>query len=310
MTASGRSSGRVVDDSTSPLGNGAGSANSGADGRESLAVTASARSGRRRHGGRVREAVASQLSDRHWQILHSLQALPYLTTRQLQRWHYPPSEFTPTSAARTSRQALRRLAGFGLVDHLERRIGGVRAGSSGFVWSLTAQGATLLGEDTRRRWREPSISHLEHSLAIAELVVQVEETTEQGPIHALTVETEPRCWREVPVAQGGLKLLKPDLRLTLTAGELELHWFVEIDRATEHRPALARKCRTYLRAWQAGVEAEHGIFPRVLWVVPDEERAAVLRAVIGQLPGAPAGMFVVCTAAQAITVLQSGGGAA
>lgn len=305
MTASDRSSNRVVDLRASDLANGSNSANKGADGGGLLASNQKARIGRRGLA-----EVKGSLVDRDWAILHSLEQLHFLTTRQVQRLHYPAGVFTPLSAPRSARRDLGRLHDLRLVSHLERRIGGLRAGSASLVWTLDGLGARLLGHGTRRRSHEPSRLHLEHVLDVAELVVQLQEAARNGLVEVLELETEPDCWRIIPTAHGGRLTLKPDLRLGLGVGEQELHWFVELDRGSEHRPVLARKCQAYLTAWRSGREqAEHGVFPRVLWVVPDTARVQVIQSVVHSLPTVPTGMFLTTTPDVALTALLGEGSA-
>ncbi len=60
----------------------------------------------------------------------------------------------------------------------------------------------------------------------------------------------------------GRVLLRPDLAVTLGIGEYEIGYFVEIDRGTEHLPALLRKCHSYEAYYRAGQEqAAHACFP-------------------------------------------------
>ena len=63
--------------------------------------------------------------------------------------------------------------------------------------------------------------------------------------------------------------------------------FIEVDCGTEHAPALLRKADLYQRHFQSGREqAEHDVFPLVLWLVPDAARAAQLeRAFTGARRG-------------------------
>lgn len=89
----------------------------------------------------------------------------------------------------------------GLIDHLARRIGGVRAGSGGLVWYLTHAGERLLRLHEQsvspvRRFFEPSPHFLAHSLAVAEIAVQLTELcrkTHGAELAAL--QPEPECWR-------------------------------------------------------------------------------------------------------------------
>jgi hypothetical protein len=249
--------------------------------------------------------LKSALTDRDWAIVRSLEQLHFLTTRQLERLHCPSDSFTQLSAARTTRRQMIGLHQYGLVERLERRIGGLRAGSASFVYRLSPLGARLLNHPSRRRSREPSLLHLTHVLAVAELVVRLHESARaEAEVEVIEVQGEPDCWRSITAPHGGRLLLKPDLRLTVGVGDRELHWFVEQDNNSEHRPVLTRKCQAYLQAWRDATEqTTSGVFPRVLWVVPDEIRAAVMHSVIGGLKDAPADMFIVATTERAMPVL-------
>jgi hypothetical protein len=140
------------------------------------------------------------------------------------------------------------------------------------------------------------------------LVVLLNEHAREGhgAVELLAVETEPECWRSFVGHHGASVLLKPDLRITLGLGEHELHWFIELDRATEHRAALTRKITAYVAGWRdGGEEARAGVFPRVLWAVPDHERAAVITEVCATTSGVPEGMFLTATTEQAVAVLTA-----
>lgn len=259
------------------------------------------------HKGRTSQRQLARLqvsiSDRDRAVLQSLAELHYMTTRQLERLHYSDGR-TPLAAARGARRAIGRLHRLGLVSRLDRRIGGVRAGSAAYIFGLGDLGGRLLGLSARRRSREPSLIHLNHVLDVAELVVQLHEAVRRVEAELLAVEGEPRSWRQFVGPHGGSVLLKPDLRLTIGRDTRELHWFVEVDRGSEHRPALTRKLDTYVAAWREGSEqARFAVFPRVLWIVPDVTRASVIGNLIAALTKAPAGMFSVTTGNSAVDVL-------
>ena len=56
---------------------------------------------------------------------------------------------------------------------------------------------------------------------------------------------------------------------------------MEVDRGTEHLPAVLRKCRIYQRYKNTGTEeATRGLFPAVIWIVPDAVRATKIRTAI------------------------------
>ena len=127
----------------------------------------------------IRPEVSSRLGERDWQILGTVRAFRFLTTRQLARQHFHLAD--PHAAIpRSANSALQRLRDLGLLVNLERRIGGVRAGSGGHVWQLTDLANRLLaehfGEKSRPRLRpsEPSTTFLDHTLAIAEVVITMQ----------------------------------------------------------------------------------------------------------------------------------------
>jgi hypothetical protein len=103
--------------------------------------------------------------------------------------------------------------------------------------------------------------------------------------------------------------LKPDAYAVLMVDGYEDHWFFEIDLATEAAPTVARKCAVYRGYWQSGTEqARGGVFPRVLWLAPDERRADVLRGVVTRQPGEAAGLFDVATFDAMMVRLRRGAG--
>lgn len=259
-----------------------------------------------RLGGRRLAKLRSQLPKHHLALLQSVGALHFATTRQLERLHFHNISKTPGAAARRARRCLGQLAEMGLVDQLDRQIGGVRAGSVAYIWRTTPAGTRLLEQgDRRSRSVEPSRAHLDHVLEVAELVVRLNERARASTdIDLLDVETEPACWRQFAGSQRDRVWLKPDLRVTLGISDRELHWFVELDRGSENRSALTRKAAKYISAWHDGGEqARAGVFPRVLWVVPDQKRAAVLDELCASMQTGPANMFAAAPLATAVDVL-------
>jgi hypothetical protein len=109
------------------------------------------------------------------------------------------------------------------------------------------------------------------------------------------VQQEPASHRAFLGAYGTRQWVKPDLFARIGAGALEDRWFVEVDLGTEHTGTLLAKCQRYLTHSQSGDEQrQHGIYPRVLWAVPDERRTGQLEAVTRRLPEPAKGMLSVC----------------
>ncbi len=238
------------------------------------------------------DRLASRLSDRDNAVVRSLAAYRFLSATQIERLHFPVDAHTPLGAVRASRRSLERLTRHRVLRRLERRIGGVRAGSAGFVYCLGAAGVRLVNAGRRRAVaREPSTAFLAHSLAVADVVVTITEATRASSLELLDVQVEPACWRRFYGMGGATELLKPDLYVVLGLGDIEQHWFVEVDLASEHRPTLERKVGQYERYWRSGREQERlGVFPGVAWLVPSAARAEVLRSVVD---GATPGLFSV-----------------
>ncbi|MDL2081958.1 replication-relaxation family protein [Streptomyces sp. GXMU-J15] len=241
-----------------------------------------------------------RLSDRDLAVLESLRTHRLLATAHIRRLHFAHGHTTVGAASGATMRVLTRLESHGLVARLMRRIGGVRSGSSGIVWQLASTGERLLrtlhGEKKRRRYVEPSLLFIEHTLAEAELAVQLHEFAGAGAIELITIETEPGCWRSFINPHGTLEWLKPDLYAVTASGDYEDHWFLEVDRTTEHPTAVVRKAKVYQRYAATGAhQARHGLFPAVVWVVPGNGRRAALEAALSADRGVQPELFRVVT---------------
>lgn len=250
------------------------------------------------------------LSDRDKAVLQALRDHRLLTTALIRRLHFAhgPGERHSSQAAASgaTMRVLSRLEGRGLVGRLHRRIGGVRAGSSGIVWQLGATGERLLrslhGETKRRRYLEPSHAFVAHTLETAELAVRLRELEQAGAMEVLALEPEPVCWRAFLSPQGTQAWLKPDLFAITASGDFEDHWFIEADRATEHPGVILRKALVYQRYAATGAhQGEHGLFPVVLWVVPNEQRKQALETEFATDRAIQSELFRVITTAEFAT---------
>lgn len=251
--------------------------------------------------------LRERLSGRDLAIIGQVADLRLMSARQIEAIHFPASEHHSAQAAARARQrVLGRLVRDQLLIRLERRIGGVRAGSSGFVFASSPVGQRLLALDgSPRRFQEPTLRFLEHTLAITQLVVDVTVASRQGLLDILVCQAEPRAWREFS-GLSGRQVVRPDAFLALGVADLEWRWFCEIDRGSESVPVVLRKCRQYASYYQSGQEqANHGgVFPRVCWLVPDELRAERLRRAIAGDRHLPDRLFVVTTSERAVDELR------
>jgi hypothetical protein len=98
---------------------------------------------RERISRRQLEDIASSIGERDAEILRAVGECRYLTTGQI-RWLYFDEAATTAAALRAANRAVTKLKDYGLLCSLSRRIGGARAGSGSYVWTLTDAGARLL----------------------------------------------------------------------------------------------------------------------------------------------------------------------
>ncbi|MHA6760064.1 replication-relaxation family protein [Streptacidiphilus sp. PAMC 29251] len=60
---------------------------------------------------------------------------------------------------------------------------------------------------------------------------------------------------------------------------------MEADRASEHAPVIVRKALAYQQYASSGIhQQEHGLFPAVVWVVPNAKRQVVIEAALANEP--------------------------
>lgn len=243
--------------------------------------------------------LADDLSARDRQIIELVGRFGVVSGKQVERLFFAAGS-DAASNARLARRSLARLTEYRILIRLERRIGGVRAGSAGSVYRLDAAGDRLVrlwrGEGGRGRTaREPGRLFVRHGLAITETYARLREAERDGALELLAFEAEPSSWRPFAGA-GGRQVLKPDAFARLGLGEYEDRYFIEIDCGSEGRGALAAKCRTYLAYFHAGVEqAAHGVFPRIVWITTTEQRVALIVDVCASLPAASWPLFAVTT---------------
>jgi hypothetical protein len=257
-------------------------------------------SGRRVIGARVAE-VARGLSERDKAILDDVGRVRVLTGRQVERLHF--AELAGRHRDRTRRRVLERLVHLQLLTPLERRIGGVRAGSAGLVFALGPAGQRLLavhdhGTGARvRRPGTPTPRFMIHNLAVAELYVGLTEAARGGAFTLTGFRAEPACWWRT----GEGVWVKPDAFAVVASGDVEDSWAIEVDQATESLPTLRRKLKVYLDLVASGERGpDGGVLPRVLVTVPEAGRLRAVREVVSSLPGPAEELFAVVLEERAV----------
>lgn len=252
--------------------------------------------GRRRVTGAYLAEVRGRLGERDWAVLGSLERVRVLSGGQLERLLF--DDIASTSRGRTRRRVLGRLVELGLVVTLQRRIGGVRAGSAGLVYALSAGGQRLLDQEVgilAPRYRlpgTPGTLFLAHALTVAEIYVALsEECRRVLGVELRTFDAEGAARWPIGASRSGF--LRPDALVVLGADGIEDVWWLEVDRDTESLPRIGAMLRRYLDFAHSGLAGPGGVVPRVLVSVTSEERADAVRSLVRRLPPPAAALFVV-----------------
>jgi hypothetical protein len=264
---------------------------------------------RGRLSARQLTAIAARLTDRDRQALETVSRFRVMSGAQLQALLW--AEISPSARGRVARRGLARLVQLDVLAPLARRVGGERAGSASTTFAVGRAGQYLAraGSRPRRRVRAartPGARYLAHTLAVAQLYVELVAAERHSSVELQTFEPEPECWRPYMVGFGARQILKPDAFFQLATPSREFAWFCEHDMATEALPTIRAKALRYHDYYRTGTEqAARGIFPRVLWIAPDAGRAEALRNTLTQLPPDAHRLFAVTTTDQALALLTS-----
>jgi hypothetical protein len=261
---------------------------------------------KRRYVTRARiEQLRSRLSSRDHQLLKTVARLNVVSGSQLRRLYYADSP----SGQRLARLDLARLSDWRVLARLSQRIGGIRAGSEGYVYALDVAGKRLLeSRPARRHWEPwtPRPNHLRHALAVSDLYLQLRLATPTAA-RLSVFDAEPGCWRRFCGPGGARLTLKPDAYAVIESDHYEDRYFIELDRATEAAPRITEKARAYVRYWQSGREqGTHDVFPLVLWIAPHRQRVRQINDALDRLPAEHRHLFAVTTAEMAAQQLISG----
>jgi hypothetical protein len=222
------------------------------------------------------QRLEAELLPRDWAILGMVERLHLVTGAQLVRVHWPEATDADLRAAR---RTLQRLTHWRLLARLERRMGGLGRGSTSWTYGLDVAGQRLLA----RRHARPRRPHLprpamwQHVLGVAEVYTRVMEATRGTDRRVLQWQGEPASWRRFTGSLGEALLVKPDAYVELDGPTYIDSLFLEIDMGTQSPAVIRRKLEGYRRYAATGVEqAEHGVFPRVVFLTADAGRQAQL----------------------------------
>lgn len=239
-----------------------------------------------RPGGRITstyvEQLAGVLGERDQQIVNDLARVRVLSGDQLDRLHF--ASLSPPHRARS--RVMTRLSRLRVVTTLDRRVGGVRAGSAGLIYTLDVAGQRLLqllgdsqpNGSARRPWT-PGAPFMAHTLDVSELYVRLRQAERRDDLELVSYLAEPACWQRTST----LGTIKPDGFALVAYSDVEDAWWLEVDRGTESPNTVRRKLELYLLAAQTGQVGPSGVLPRVLVTVPDGRRLDQVAAIIDGL---------------------------
>jgi hypothetical protein len=247
---------------------------------------------------------------RERQIIEMLERVSLLSGAQITSLFFS-SGADGEVGARVARRVLARLVRQRMLHRLERpRLGGAGGGSSSWVYALGPAGRRILaywageGLPRSRSAYEPGLAWAAHTLAVSDLYVRLRQAGRESRLELLAFDAEPACHRRYSRLGGVAGVLKPDAFLRLGVGEYEDSFFIEVDLASERRGQLTRQHKAYVEYFRSGVEqARTGVFPLVLWLVPDENRAVLLADVQRRLPEQARRLFAIATNERAIDAL-------
>ena len=251
-------------------------------------------------------AIRSDLKPVQMAILQDVARLNVASGRQLRRLHYPAT----SNGRRMARLDLLVLINLRVLARLNRRIGGERSGSEGFVYALDVAGQrlTTTGSSGNRHPWTPGSHHLQHALAVSELYVRLREATSNGAVHLEQFDAEPHSWRFYRGPGGASSVLKPDAYAVTGSADYDDSWFIEMDRSTEpmtvdHLPRLAA---TSAIGSQGANRAERASFQPCFGSCPDDSRQSAMTITLAKLPPEYWHLFRVITHEAAAEAICSG----
>lgn len=221
--------------------------------------------------------------DRDRQIVMAVARFGQLTASHLRAMlFHDRSSQTPLD------RALKRLVERKYLARIERRmVGGTGAGSGQYVYQLGREGWKLAGRE-KAYWPFRAVNY--HTLAIADVYRELLELEHAGRLTIEAFLTEPESWQVIAGAD-----LRPDLFVQVAdhLNGRSVSLWIEVDMGTERQSAIAQKLAAYWHAYQHADESR--VFPQVLLIAPDNDRAKALRYTIAQGDEEAQALFVVST---------------
>lgn len=252
----------------------------------------------RRISANRRAWLDARLSVRDRLVLDWLSRLRLATGQQLEALCFDGLASSSRPVVRG--RVLGRLVTWGLLELVDRRVGGSVSGSTSGVYRLSAAGH-LIAEPAHTRPTRPYTDRFTaHTLTTSQLaadLVEALQDCDDVTLHSFL--TEPASW--MPDDLGSF--LKPDAYIQLQTEKLTMHWWIEVDLGTESLPALERKLRSYLDFVNRGQLGPAGVVPQVLLTLTGEERVRAVATLLDRLPPPALELFVACSSGRAVVTL-------
>lgn len=213
----------------------------------------------------MRLGAGGLLGDRDRAVVETLAKMRLATTAQLRALHF--AEVSDPVCYR----ALNRLRRLDLISALTWHPDGSRRSIWNRVYQLGRLGRVYTNTNRRRVISPTDYGPMfaAHTLAITSVYVALGRL---GPESQLVFTPEPECWRGD---------LRPDAYIQLVSGTFRYYWFIEMDMGTEPPNRIKQKLVAYARYWASGQEQRtNKIFPKVLFLVPDEARKQQVQTLI------------------------------
>jgi hypothetical protein len=216
------------------------------------------------------------LTERDYQICLRFAHFGFLKTAHVRALEFPENKSNTSSYRRLDSLVTRRY-----LKRIERRlIGGNRGGSGQHVYCLDFLGKRLFPSDS---YMLPRMQDVEHTLAIADACIAALDYKQNGRYEVVKYTTEPRDWLVIKGVN-----LRPDLYIEFgdNARRQAFTWWIEVDLAHQRDDVIRDKLERYYHVWKHSRSDEFTMesFPRVVFLVPHEERRDRIRSLISKQP--------------------------
>lgn len=252
-------------------------------------------------------------------LLHLLAEHKFLSTQQVAKFIHTPTRLFKSSVRNVTLR-LNKLHGMNLIALQPGRVGGVYHGAEPNIWHLAKLGHDTLEKlrrietnESKKPFKAPTFTFAAHRMAINDtklILKHIADKNEEVQLKEAVIEE--KSWRYYTNRAGVATSLRPDMYAVTTRGQLEHHWFVEVDCNTEAPVRIIAKCNMYIDYLICTQDSQDGWccgqFPAVLWVVPTiKRRESLKRHIAENFPDFAVGQpFIVVTPQELPSLVAEG----